>query len=140
MELIPDSNEEGAKSTRYARKTLRPSYNEIFSFKLSPEAFPDTIFRVQVLSRDPMGKDDFLGERIIQLSDMDPAETWTSWFELQPEVSVHGTVPGEKMLLSYPEVICISCVNRNILIIVRDNYIWVMPPPTATAWRVIWMQ
>ncbi|PIK37030.1 putative synaptotagmin-2-like [Apostichopus japonicus] len=89
MELIPDSNHEGTKSTRFARKTLQPIFNEIFTFKVTPEELVESIFRAQVLSRDPMGKDDFLGERIIRFSEMNLAETWTSWFELQPETDLN---------------------------------------------------
>ena len=42
----------------------------------------------QVLSHDQLGKDDFMGEKIIELGRLDWSEVTTSWFELEAEVRV----------------------------------------------------
>ena len=41
---------------------------------------------VQVLSHDQLGRDDFMGERIIELGQIDWSEITTRWFELEAEV------------------------------------------------------
>ena len=86
MELIPDTHGEGKKATQYVKKSLSPTYNEIFTFRLEEEEISQTQLRVRVLSHDPFGKADFMGENIIHLANMDFSEIITRWFELQPEV------------------------------------------------------
>lgn len=117
MELLPDVHNEGAKSTRFAKRTLRPVYNEIFTFKLMEEDVADSLFRVQVLSHDPMGKDDFMGENIIQLSQLDLTDILTSWFELQPETDL--AITGElEVSLSYtlPDTLKVTVLGATDLL------------------------
>ena len=86
LDLVPDQHSEGAKVTTCKHKTLNPTYNEIFTFSLQPEAIPDTLLRVQIWSQDPVGNDDFMGERIIELGRLDFNEVITGWYDMQAEV------------------------------------------------------
>nr|XP_054750442.1 synaptotagmin-6-like [Lytechinus pictus] len=117
MELIPDPHDEGKKSTQYVKKTLSPTYNEIFTFKLNEEEISETQLRVRVLSHDPFGKADFMGENIIQLGRMDFSDIITSWFELQPETDLD--IQGElKITLTYqlPDTLKVRVHNAEGLV------------------------
>ncbi|XP_041458628.1 synaptotagmin-1-like [Lytechinus variegatus] len=117
MDLIPDPHDEGKKSTQYVKKTLSPTYNEIFTFKLNEEEISETQLRVRVLSHDPFGKADFMGENIIQLGRMDFSDIITSWFELQLETDLD--IQGElKITLTYqlPDTLKVRVHNAEGLV------------------------
>ncbi|XP_033118825.1 double C2-like domain-containing protein beta [Anneissia japonica] len=88
LDLVPDSHSEGAKSTSVVTRSLSPTYNEILTFKVLEEDLVDTQLRVQVMSHDPMGKDDFMGERIIPVGEMNLSKVCTDWYTLQAETDL----------------------------------------------------
>ncbi|XP_072027375.1 synaptotagmin-1-like [Amphiura filiformis] len=121
LDLVPDQQSEGAKTTSCKHMTLTPSYNEIFTFSSEPEAIPDTLLRVQIWSQDTMGKDDFMGERIIELGTLDFNEVITSWYQMQQETDLD--IKGHlELSLTYrlPETLKITIHSASELVC-RDS-------------------
>ncbi|XP_038054246.1 double C2-like domain-containing protein beta [Patiria miniata] len=134
LDLIPDNSTNGFKMTNYVNHSLNPTYNEIFTFSLADEDIPTSLLRIQVLSHDQLGKDDFMGEKIIELGQIDWSEITTRWFELEAETDLD--IRGElEISLSYklPETLQVSihratelaCREKNKL---PDPYIKIIIP------------
>ncbi|XP_070559077.1 synaptotagmin-1-like [Ptychodera flava] len=117
FELIPDQTSEGAKTSSAAENTLYPTYNEIFTFKLLEEDVSDSKLRVQVWDKDIFGKDDFMGEKIVNLSEINFKEVFTNWYELQAEtdLSITGSL---EISLGYrlPQTLLVTVHRANDLV------------------------
>ncbi|XP_071484802.1 synaptotagmin-1-like [Diadema antillarum] len=117
LEMIPDKHSEGIKATQYVKKSLNPTFNEIFTFTLNEDEIQEAMMRVRVLSHDPFGKADFMGENIVRLSEMDFSDIITKWFELQPETDLD--IQGElEITLGYqlPDTLKITVHNATGLV------------------------
>lgn len=117
LDLVPDQHAEESKTSSCVRKTLNPTFNEIFTFTLKSEEIADTFLRVQVWSHDHFGKDDFMGERIIELGSLDFNEVITTWYELQAETDLDIT-GNLDVSLSYrlPDTLGITIHGANHLV------------------------
>ncbi|XP_022106455.1 synaptotagmin-1-like [Acanthaster planci] len=121
LDLIPDSITNGSKKTSHVNRSLNPSYNEIFTFSLADKDVPNSLLRIQVLSHDQLGKDDFMGEKIIELGQMDWSEITTRWFELEAETDLD--ISGElEISLSYklPETLQVL-IHRATDLVCREK-------------------
>ena len=80
-------HQEGEKKTQYQSKTLNPVFHEIFTFKLNQSTISKTKLRAAIWDHDFFGEDDFNGEAIIDLSEVDfSSGTHTDWYMLQLQV------------------------------------------------------
>ncbi|XP_071960565.1 synaptotagmin-1-like [Antedon mediterranea] len=117
LDVIPDSYSDGAKSTSVVTKSLSPTYNEILMFKVLPEDLSDTQLRAQVMSHDPMGKDDFMGEKIISLAETDLSKVSTEWYTLQAETDLD--IKGELEIglqFQLPDTLHVSIIGASRLV------------------------
>ncbi|EDV24514.1 Synaptotagmin-1 [Trichoplax sp. H2] len=94
VDLIPDRNKEGAKKTRTVKKSLNPIYNEVIAFNVPPEQLHETRLRLMAYDWDLLGKDDFMGECIINLSELDFDQMGNGWYPLQQatDLSISGAI------------------------------------------------
>lgn len=103
LDLVPDRHQEGGKKTQYQSKTLNPVFREIFTFKLEQSDITKTKLRAAIWDHDFFGEDDFNGEAIIDLSEVDfSSGTHTDWYmlQLQTDFSITGEL---ELSLEYVE-------------------------------------
>lgn len=79
---------EGVKKTRKKLRTLNPIFQEIFSFTLEEEDIFDTKVCVDLYDHDVVGTDDFMGQAVVDISNMNLSNelTHNEWFMLQQQV------------------------------------------------------
>ncbi|XP_071805256.1 synaptotagmin-1-like [Asterias amurensis] len=121
LDLIPDDSSNGSKTTSYVQRSLNPSFNEIFTFTVAEKDIVNSLLRIQVLSHDHLGKDDFMGENIIELGMINWNDITTRWFELQAETDLD--ISGDlEISLSYklPETLLVS-IHRAYDLVCRDK-------------------
>nr|XP_006816379.1 PREDICTED: synaptotagmin-1-like [Saccoglossus kowalevskii] len=118
--MIPDTSSEGIKKTSVVENTLNPTYNEIFTFHIQSEELADAKLRLQVWDKDIFSKDDFMGERIIDLGRFNFSEVVTNWFDLEAETDL--SITGDlEVSLNYrlPQTLLVT-VNRANDLVRRD--------------------
>nr|CAB3266765.1 synaptotagmin-1-like [Phallusia mammillata] len=99
--------QKGMKCTSVAKNTRNPIFNEIFTFPVTSEQINFLQLRCSVWSFDALGKDDFMGERIISVADLSCYDVVASnWYELLPEVdlTIGGNV-GIKLNYKLPQTL-----------------------------------
>ncbi|XP_078676812.1 synaptotagmin-9-like [Branchiostoma floridae x Branchiostoma belcheri] len=121
VDLVPDLTSSGVKHTNVVKKSLNPTFNEIFAFPLAEGRLAETKLRLTVWNHDTLGGGDFMGERIVELSDVEPDLVLTNWYPLQEEtdLSISGTLDislGYKL----PQLLCVS-VHRASGLVCRDG-------------------
>uniref|UniRef100_H2Z8S2 C2 domain-containing protein n=1 Tax=Ciona savignyi TaxID=51511 RepID=H2Z8S2_CIOSA len=92
VEMHSNENME-ERSTSVKQNTCNPIYNEVFMFPLSIEE--STKLRLSVWCHDALGEDDFMGEHVINVSELDCSDVITNkWLSLHPETdfSISGKI------------------------------------------------
>ncbi|XP_055082792.1 synaptotagmin-like protein 2 isoform X2 [Periophthalmus magnuspinnatus] len=69
--LLPDKTKLGKRKTTIKKKTLNPTYNEILRFKILLEVLKSQHLNVSVWHNDTFGRNSFLGEVDLDLSEWD---------------------------------------------------------------------
>eukprot|EP00058_Branchiostoma_floridae_P014195 XP_002599683.1 hypothetical protein BRAFLDRAFT_70360 [Branchiostoma floridae] len=86
VDLVPDPAGSGIKHTNVVKKSLNPTFNEIFAFPCSAGILAETKLRLTVWNHDTLGAGDFMGERIVELRELEPNQVLTNWYPLQEEM------------------------------------------------------
>ena len=91
--IVPDPDDVGEQTSQVVKKSLNPTYHEIFAFPMSVEQFTETKLVVQVWDKDLMDRDDFIGESIVELSSLDFTiqPVHTSWYSLHTDTDLRIT-------------------------------------------------
>ncbi|XP_054879423.1 synaptotagmin-like protein 2 isoform X1 [Poeciliopsis prolifica] len=84
--LVPDNTRLGKRKTTVKKKTFHPTYNEVLKFKISLEELKKQILNVSVWHNDLFGRNDFLGDVDLDLSEWDIDNTEINEYALKAKV------------------------------------------------------
>ncbi|XP_035035236.1 synaptotagmin-like protein 2 isoform X7 [Hippoglossus stenolepis] len=84
--LLPDKTKLGKRKTTVKKKTFNPNYNEILRFKIIIEALKTQNLNVSVWHNDTFGRNSFLGEVDLDLSEWDFSNTQINEYTLKSRV------------------------------------------------------
>ncbi|XP_076811990.1 synaptotagmin-7-like [Clavelina lepadiformis] len=116
-QTAPTSSEEysNVRSTAVVKNNLNPVFNEIFTFSLTTEQINIAQLRCSVWCYDALGRDDFMGERIISVSDLDCHDNvQTAWYELLPEIDLSiGGYVSIKLTYKLPQTLNVMIQGAN---------------------------
>ncbi|XP_035522410.1 synaptotagmin-like protein 2 isoform X2 [Morone saxatilis] len=87
--LLPDKTKLGKRKTNVKKKTLNPTYNEILRFKIMIEVLKTQNLNISVWHNDTFGRNSFLGEVDLDLSEWDFSNTQINEYALKPRVLEH---------------------------------------------------
>ncbi|KAJ3589594.1 hypothetical protein NHX12_010439 [Muraenolepis orangiensis] len=82
--LVPDKTKLGKRKTSVKKKTLIPSFNEILRFKILMEVLKMQKLNISVWHNDTFGRNSFLGEVNLDLSEWDFGDTQINDYALTP--------------------------------------------------------
>ncbi|XP_071317197.1 synaptotagmin-like protein 2 isoform X6 [Trachinotus anak] len=85
--LLPDKTKLGKRKTAVKKKTLNPTYNEILRFKVVMEVLKTQNLNISVWHNDTFGRNIFLGEVDLDLSEWDFSNTQINEYTLKARVS-----------------------------------------------------
>ncbi|XP_053298060.1 synaptotagmin-like protein 2 isoform X5 [Pleuronectes platessa] len=89
--LLPDKTKFGKRKTIVKKKTVNPNYNEILRFKIIIEVLKTQNLNVSVWHNDTFGRNSFLGEVELDLSEWDFSNTQINEYTLKSRVmSAHS--------------------------------------------------
>ncbi|KAG7483596.1 hypothetical protein MATL_G00040050 [Megalops atlanticus] len=83
--LLPDKTKLGKRKTTVKKKTLNPTYNEILRYRIDMEILKSQTLNVSVWHNDTFGRNSFLGEVDVDLSEWDFRNTQMNDFTLKPK-------------------------------------------------------
>ena len=78
---MPDRDRKTKRKSKVVKKTLNPSFEDQFKFKLSPEEMNASVLNIH-LCRDGMLKDDVIGKLAIGFRSLYGDFEWNDWFIL----------------------------------------------------------
>ncbi|KAM3868716.1 uncharacterized protein sytl2a [Diretmus argenteus] len=84
--LVPDKTKLGKRKTIVRKKTLNPTYNEILRFKIIMEVLKTQKLNISVWHNHTFGRNSFLGEVDLDLSEWDFSNTEMNDFALKARV------------------------------------------------------
>ena len=89
--MHPVRTESQTAQSQVVKKSLNPSYHEIFPIPISDDEIQNGCMVVQVWDQDVMDHDDFIGEAIIYMNTFDFSlnPIHTAWYTLKAEVNIH---------------------------------------------------
>ncbi|XP_034034741.1 synaptotagmin-like protein 2 isoform X7 [Thalassophryne amazonica] len=93
--LLPYKTKMGKKKTSVKKKSVNPTYNEILRFKIVMEELKRQNLNVSVWHNDTFGRNAFLGEVDLDLSEWDFNNTQINEYTLKPRASVQPSTPSE---------------------------------------------
>uniref|UniRef100_A0AAV2JBW5 Synaptotagmin-like protein 2 n=2 Tax=Knipowitschia caucasica TaxID=637954 RepID=A0AAV2JBW5_KNICA len=85
--LVPDKTKLGKRKTSIKKKTVNPTYNEILRFKILLEVLKFQHLNVSVWHNDTFGRNSFLGEVDLDLSQWDFSNAQISEYSLKARAS-----------------------------------------------------
>ncbi|XP_070838768.1 uncharacterized protein sytl2a isoform X1 [Chaetodon trifascialis] len=85
--LLPDKTKLGKRKTTVKKKTLNPTYNEILRFKITMEVLKTQNLNISVWHNDTFGRNSFLGEVDLDLSEWDFSNTQINEYALKDKAS-----------------------------------------------------
>ncbi|XP_040005502.1 synaptotagmin-like protein 2 isoform X7 [Xiphias gladius] len=85
--LLPDKTKLGKRKTTVKKKTLNPTYNEILRFKIIMEVLKTQNLNISVWHNDTFGRNSFLGEVDLDLSEWNFSNTQINEYALKARVS-----------------------------------------------------
>ncbi|XP_040907137.1 synaptotagmin-like protein 2 isoform X4 [Toxotes jaculatrix] len=85
--LLPDKSKLGKRKTAVKKKTFNPTYNEILRFKILMEVLKTLNLNISVWHNDTFGRNIFLGEVDLDLSEWDFSNTQINEYALKAKVS-----------------------------------------------------
>nr|XP_040039003.1 synaptotagmin-like protein 2 isoform X3 [Gasterosteus aculeatus aculeatus] len=89
--LLPDKTKLGKRKTTIKKKTLNPTYNEILRFKIILEVFKTQSLNISVWHSNTFGRNSFLGEVDLDMSEWDFNNTHINECALKSKVSGQNT-------------------------------------------------
>ncbi|XP_063750884.1 synaptotagmin-like protein 2 isoform X6 [Eleginops maclovinus] len=84
--LLPDKTKLGKRKTAVKKKTLNPTYNEILRFKIIMGALKTQSLTISVWHNNTFGRNSFLGEVDLDLSEWDFSNTHINEYALKARV------------------------------------------------------
>ncbi|XP_071378410.1 synaptotagmin-like protein 2 isoform X6 [Centroberyx affinis] len=84
--LLPDRTKLGKRKTSVKKKTLNPTYNEILRFKIIMEVLKTQKLNISVWHHDTFGRNSFLGEVDLDLSEWNFSNTQIHDYALKARV------------------------------------------------------
>ncbi|XP_041807774.1 synaptotagmin-like protein 2 isoform X3 [Chelmon rostratus] len=95
--LLPDKAKLGKRKTTVKKKTLNPTYNEILRFKIKMEVLKTQSLNTSVWHNDTFGRNSFLGEVDLDLSEWDFSNTQINEYALKATVSQTSTLSPSRL-------------------------------------------
>ncbi|XP_007236281.3 synaptotagmin-like protein 2 isoform X11 [Astyanax mexicanus] len=89
--LLPDKEKLGKRKTSVKKKTLNPTYNEILRFKITLDNLKSHTLNLSVWHNDTFGKNSFLGEVDVDLSEWDFSNSHMMDYALKGRVPVQSS-------------------------------------------------
>ncbi|KAM7374916.1 hypothetical protein PAMP_007550 [Pampus punctatissimus] len=97
--LLPDKIKLGKRKTSVKKKTVNPNYNEILRFKLIMEVLKTQSLNISVWHNNTFGRNMFLGEVDLDLSEWNFSNTQINEFALKARVSAQTSTHSPSCLL-----------------------------------------
>ncbi|KAJ8378658.1 hypothetical protein AAFF_G00237820 [Aldrovandia affinis] len=123
--LLPEQAKLGKRKTSVKKKTLNPTFNEILRYRIRLETLKTQILNLSVWHNDTFGRNSFLGEVELDLSEWDFGNTQINNFTLQRRTQ-SGLQPSDyrgEMRLALRFMPQMSSSNR--LSTTGEVHIWV---------------
>uniref|UniRef100_A0A3P8T6N0 Synaptotagmin-like protein 2 n=1 Tax=Amphiprion percula TaxID=161767 RepID=A0A3P8T6N0_AMPPE len=92
--LLPDKTKLGKRKTTVKKKMLNPTYNEILRFKILMEVLKTQNLNISVWHNNTFGRNSFLGEVDLDLSEWDFRNTQINDYTLKARVSAQTSAPS----------------------------------------------
>ncbi|XP_037323407.2 synaptotagmin-like protein 2 [Pungitius pungitius] len=89
--LLPDKTKLGKRKTTVKKNTLNPTYNELLKFKIVLEVFKTQSLNISVWHSNTFGRNSFLGEVDLDMSEWDFNNTHINEYALKNKVSGQST-------------------------------------------------
>ncbi|XP_034539608.1 synaptotagmin-like protein 2 [Notolabrus celidotus] len=96
--LLPDKTKLGKRKTAVKKKTLSPDFNEILRFKVPMEMLKTQNLNISVWHNDTFGRNSFLGDVDLDLSEWDFSNTHINDYALNSRVSAQTSSPSPSQL------------------------------------------
>uniref|UniRef100_UPI0037E8F903 uncharacterized protein sytl2a isoform X2 n=1 Tax=Semicossyphus pulcher TaxID=241346 RepID=UPI0037E8F903 len=97
--LLPDKTKIGKRKTAVKKKSLNPDYNEILRFKILMEVLKTQNLNISVWHNDTFGRNSFLGDVDLDLSEWDFSNTQINEYALKARVSPQASTPTPSQLI-----------------------------------------
>ncbi|XP_074466360.1 uncharacterized protein sytl2a isoform X2 [Sebastes fasciatus] len=97
--LLPDKTKMGKRKTSAKKKTLNPTYNEILRFKIMMEVLKTQNLNVSVWHNSTFGRNSFLGEVDLDLSEWDFNNTHINEYALKARVAAQSPTGSPSHLM-----------------------------------------
>uniref|UniRef100_A0A4W5JLM0 Synaptotagmin-like protein 2 n=1 Tax=Hucho hucho TaxID=62062 RepID=A0A4W5JLM0_9TELE len=99
--LLPDKAKMGKRKASVKKKTLNPTYNEILRFKVTMETLKTQALNVSVWHNDNFGRNRFLGEVDLDLSEWDFSNTQMNDYALKARISIQSLSPSHSQSIDH---------------------------------------
>lgn len=85
--LFPDRSRPSKRKSSVKKSTLNPQYNEILKYKIKKQELQNRTLNLSVWHNDTLGRNVFLGEKEVDLSNWDWNDNTPNWYNLQSKPS-----------------------------------------------------
>uniref|UniRef100_UPI00398E6BC1 synaptotagmin-like protein 2 isoform X2 n=1 Tax=Pristiophorus japonicus TaxID=55135 RepID=UPI00398E6BC1 len=85
--LLPDRSRPSKRKSAVKKSTLNPQYNEILKYKIQKQELQSRTLNLSVWHNDTLGRNVFLGETEVEMSNWDWRDNIPNWYNLQPKLS-----------------------------------------------------
>ncbi|XP_037078640.1 synaptotagmin-like protein 4 [Pollicipes pollicipes] len=87
--LLPDRSKSGKRKTKTKKHTLNPVFDETLKFAVPSSELESRTLWITVWHSDMFGRNDFLGELLLPLSDQSLEAAGARWYPLQQRSELH---------------------------------------------------
>ncbi|ESO83943.1 hypothetical protein LOTGIDRAFT_183988 [Lottia gigantea] len=94
--LLPDKSRNGKRKTKIKKHTLSPVFNEVLKYNISESELYSRSLWLTVWHNDKFGRNDFLGEVLVQFENYKFTDNSPRWYPLQERVSSEDEGPPYK--------------------------------------------
>ncbi|XP_066282001.1 uncharacterized protein [Branchiostoma lanceolatum] len=88
--LLPDKTKSGKRKTKVKKHTIKPTYDEVLKYSISPSELETRTLWASVWHNDMFGRNTFLGEVHLPLDNWDWDDRQARWYQLQMPVVPAG--------------------------------------------------
>ncbi|XP_041044436.1 synaptotagmin-like protein 2 isoform X2 [Carcharodon carcharias] len=85
--LLPDRSRPSKRKSSVKKATLNPQYNEILKYKIKKQELQNRTLNLSVWHSDTLGRNMFLGETEVEMSNWDWSDNTPNWYTLQSKPS-----------------------------------------------------
>ncbi|XP_072412016.1 synaptotagmin-like protein 2 [Chiloscyllium punctatum] len=92
--LLPDRTRPSKRKSSVKKASLNPQYNEILKYKIKKQELLNRTLNVSVWHNDTLGRNVFLGETEVEMSNWDWSNKTPNWYTLQskPSTLLEGNI------------------------------------------------